>query len=321
MRLNLAFFVLEAFDLGRAVTISIASRRGMVKRNPCRTNGLYNFPSHLPPTQSTLPPMAKNPLQFNPKAAAIRVRAAFAAAQARTGNEGQLVALSAGGLLLAFVLLAIVAPFVMRAPGFVSVLTGVVLFGLVVIATGIGIVALWRMIKAGAMEGSVTASKTEGGIFSQSAVQAALSDAEDAGLRAISPRDVSEAMTGRIAGRAIAVMVSDGATFGVMRLAQAASATLLLTPNEEPWPFAIPADGTLVPIGAPKGVVALAWTTQREIGLALMHHLAPALVMSQAGGAVPFVSVRGRALVLMWPKGDVGTACVIMGEMAKGFGE
>jgi hypothetical protein len=263
--------------------------------------------------------MAMNPVQFNPKAAATRVRAAFAAAQARTGNEGQLVALSAGGLLAAFVLLAIVAPFVMRAPGFVSILIGVVLFGLVVVATGIGIVALWRMIKAGAMEGSAV-TKAEGAIFSQSAVEAALSDAEDAGLRAVSPRDVSEAMTGRIHGKAIAVMVSDGATFGVMRLAQAAGARLLMTPGEEPWPFTIPTDGALVPISAPKGVVALAWTTQREAGLTMMERLAPALVMSQAGSAVPFVSVRGRALVLMWPNGDVGTASVIMGEVAKGFG-
>jgi hypothetical protein len=31
------------------------------------------------------------------------------------------------------------------------------------------------------------------------------------------------------------------------------------------------------------------------------------------------VSVRGRAIVLMWKRADVGTASVIMAEIAKAF--
>jgi hypothetical protein len=264
--------------------------------------------------------MARNPAPFNPqasaRAAAQKVRDAFSAAKGRTGHEGRLVAFSAGGLLLAFVLLAVLAPLQIRAPGLVSSLVGFVLFALVVVATGIGIVALWRMIKAGAMEGEA-AAQTNTSIFSQTAVEAALSDAEDAGLRAVVPRVVQDAMTGRVAGRPVAVMRAEGVTFGVIRLKNAIKASLLLAPGHAPWPFAFPTDGVLSPIPVPSGIDALAWSTEREDGMALASKLGPALAMSAAGGDLPFVSVRGRALVMMWRSGDVGTACVIMGEVAK----
>lgn len=263
--------------------------------------------------------MARAPFLVDPKGTATKVRAALAAARKRTGNEGHLVALSAGGLLLAFVLLAALAPLAMGAPDFVSTLTGFVIFGLVVVATGLGILALWRMIKAGAMEGT---SPAQGGnvIYSQSAIDAALSDAQDAGLRAFSTPRLQDAITGRLCGRPIAICTSDGATFAVLRLREVEPATLLLTPSQEPWPYAFPADGALTPIQAPQGVNALAWSTQHEAGQALMTKLAAALTISQTGGAVPFVSVRGRALVMMWPTGDVATAGLIAGEVAKAFG-
>jgi hypothetical protein len=264
--------------------------------------------------------MAKAPFLFDPKGAATKVRAALAAARTRTGNEGHLVALSAGGLLLAFVLLAALAPLAMGAPDIVSTLTGFVIFGLVVVATGLGILALWRMIKAGAMEGASPAQGTTS-VFSQSAIDAALSDAHEAGLRAFSTPTLQDAITGRLCGRPIAICTADGATFAVLRLREAAPATLLLTPNQQPWPYAFPADGPLTPVQAPQGVDALAWSTKFEVGQALIAKLAPALTMSQTGGAVPFVSVRGRALVLMWPQGEVTTAGLILGEVAKAFGD
>jgi hypothetical protein len=267
--------------------------------------------------------MAKNPTRLTPqasaRAAADKVRDAINAARTRTGNEGRLVAMSAGGMLLAFVLLAVLAPLLIRAPGLVSGLTGFLLFALVVVATGIGIVALWRMIKAGAMDGQA-ASGSQASIFSQSAVEVALSDAEDAGLRAVLVREVQDAMTGRVAGRPIAVMRADGATYGVIRLKEAVAASLLLAPGHAPWPHAFPADGALTPIPVGGGIDALAWSTAREAGIALCSKLGPALAMSSAGGEVPFVSVRGRALVMMWRSGDVGMASVIMGEAAKAFG-
>ena len=262
--------------------------------------------------------MAKNPLFLNPKAAAQKVRDAFAAAKSRTGGEGRLVAMSAGGLLLAFVLLAILAPLLMRAPPFLSSVIGFVLFALVFVATGIGAMALWRMIKAGAMEGAATPSKASS-IFSQSAVESALSDAEDAGLRAMLPRNVTDAVTGRIQGRPVAIMRADGVTYGVIRLKEAVSAALLVAPSNAPWPFAFPNDGALTPIAAHAGVDASAWTTERGAGQVLMAKVGPALTMSAAGGEVPYLSFRGRALVMMWRKADVGTACVIAHEMAKAF--
>lgn len=264
--------------------------------------------------------MARNPTRLNPqdaaRAAAVKVRDAFNAAKNRTGGEGRLVAMSAGGLFVAFVLLAALAPLLMSAPQIVGSIVGFVLFALVLISTGIGGVALMRMFKAGAMDaGAVAFQQTS--IFSQSAVEAALSDAEDAGLRAVGSRAVQDAMTGRVHTRPIAVMRADGMTFGVVRLKEAVAASLLVAPGHAPWPFAFPADGALTPIPVPTGIDALAWSTEREAGIALAAKLGPALGMSAAGGEVPFVSVRGRALVLMWARADVGTASVITTEIAK----
>lgn len=267
--------------------------------------------------------MAKNPARLDPqdaaRAAASKMRDAFNAAKSRTGGEGRLVAMSAGGLFLAFLLLAVLAPFLMRAPPIVGSIIGFLLLALVLVATGIGGIALWRMIKAGAMDADAAAAQ-QGSLFSQTAIEAALSDAEDAGLRAVSKRVAQDAMTGRVHTRPIAVVSSDGVTYGVLRLKQAATASLLLAPGQAPWPFAFPNDGVLTPIPAPGGIDALAWSTDREAGLALAKKLGPALAMSAAGGEVPFVSIRGRALVLMWRAGDVGTATVITTEVAKTFG-
>jgi hypothetical protein len=266
--------------------------------------------------------MARNPVRLKPqdaaRAAANKVRDAINAAKNRTGGAGLLVAMSAGGLFLAFVLLAALAPLLMKAPAIVSSIVGFVLFALVFVSTGIGVVALWRMIRAGAMEGDA-ATNQQTSIFSQQAVEAALSDAEDAGLRAVSARIVQDALTGRVHTRPMAVMRADGVTFGVVRLKAAVSASLLLAPGHAPWPFAFPKDGELTPVPAPRGVDGLAWSTDREAGIAMAAKLAPALAMSAAGGEVPFVSVRGRAIVLMWKRGDVGTASVIMAEIAKAF--
>jgi len=37
--------------------------------------------------------------------------------------------------------------------------------------------------------------------------------------------------------------------------------------------------------------------------------------MSAAGGEAPFVSLRAKALVLRWDRGDVGTAALIGREL------
>jgi hypothetical protein len=267
--------------------------------------------------------MAKSPVRLNlqdqARSAASKVRDALSAAKNRTGGEGRLVAFSAGGLFLSFALLAMSAPLLMQAPAIISNIVGLILFAGVVVSTSLGGFALWRMIKAGAMAGDTGVSQSPS-IFSSSAVEAALSDAEDAGLRGTGPRSVIEAMTGRLHGRPIAVMRCNGVTYGVVRLKTAATASLLLAPDQAPWPFTFPSDGDLTPIPAPRGVDALAWSTQRSAGLELMALLAPALTMSAAGGDVPFVSLRQRALVLMWRKADVAAACVVTAEAAKAFG-
>jgi hypothetical protein len=266
--------------------------------------------------------MAKPPNSLKPRAnaraTAQKMRDAFVAAKSRTGGEGRLVAISAGGLLLAFVLLATLAPVLMNAPAFVSSLIGFVLLVLVVASTAIGAIAVWRIIKAGAKDND-TGSGVPTSIYSQTAIEAALSDAEDAGLRALGPRSVQEALTGRVHGRAMAVMRADGKTYAVIRLKDAVTASVLVAPGSAPWPYAFPNDGVLTPIPVPQSLSATAWTTKRDEGLSLMPKLAPALAMSAAGGELPYLSLRSRALVLMWTKADVGSATVIAYEFAKAF--
>jgi hypothetical protein len=97
--------------------------------------------------------MARTPLLLNPKFLLQNLRDGFDAAKARTGHEGGLIALSAGGLILAFLLLALLAPLALNAPGFVSYGAGAFVLLLVLASTGAGAIALWRLMAAGAREG------------------------------------------------------------------------------------------------------------------------------------------------------------------------
>ena len=97
--------------------------------------------------------MARTPLLLNPKFLLQNLRDGFDAAKARTGHEGGLIALSAGGLILAFFLLALLAPLALNAPGIVSYGAGAFVLLLVLASTGAGAVALWRLMAAGAREG------------------------------------------------------------------------------------------------------------------------------------------------------------------------
>lgn len=258
--------------------------------------------------------MARTPALFNPKYLMQNLRDGFDAAKARTGSEGVLVALSAGGLVLAFLLLAVLAPLALNAPGFVSYGAGVLVLLLVLAATGAGAVALWRLMAQGAREGGgVLVQPTS--IVNESAIQAALSDAEDAGLRALGPREVQDAMTGRVQGFAMAALQSGAHVFLVIRLKEAVPLSLIFAPKAAPWPFALPADGTLTPVPAPGGVEGLAWATDRDPALTWTARLGPALAMSAAGGEAPFLSLRAKALVLRWDRGDVGTAALIGREL------
>ena len=241
--------------------------------------------------------MARTPLLLNPKFLLQNLRDGFDAAKARTGHEGGLIALSAGGLILAFFLLALLAPLALNAPGIVSYGAGAFVLLLVLASTGAGAVALWRLMAAGAREG--------GGARVQATTiinDAAIQDAQDA-------------MTGRVQGLAMAAVQSGAQVFLVIRLKQAVPLSLIFAPKAAPWPFALPPDGTLTPVPAPGGVDGLAWATDRDPALLWSARLGPALAMSAAGGEAPFLSLRAKALVLRWDHGDVGTAALIGREL------
>lgn len=259
--------------------------------------------------------MARAPHLLNPKFLVQNLRDGFDAAKARTGSEGVLVALSAGGLLLAFLLLALLAPVALYAPDFLSYGAGALVLILVLAATSAGAVALWRLMAEGTRSGKDATSALAGGIVNEAAVQAALSDAEDAGLRAISQREVHDAITGRVQGFALAAVQSGAHVFLVIRLKQALPFSIIVAPKAAPWPYALPADGNLTPIPTPGGVDGLSWATDRDIALPWCARLGPALAMSAAGGEAPFVSLRAKALVLRWGQGDVGTAALIGREL------
>jgi hypothetical protein len=250
------------------------------------------------------------------QASADRVRAALAAAKSRTGGEGRLVALSAGGMGLAFVLLAALAPVLMQAPSAVANAMGMVLLVLVFLSTMIGAVAIWRIVRAGIKDEQTSQTAMP---YSQSVIEAALSDAEDAGLKQIGARLVDDAITGRQSGHVVAVMRLGERAIAVVRLKQNVPATLLVSPGEMPWPFAFPREKNLTPIAPPAALNAQAWTGDRDKGSGVLARLAPALLMSAAAGEVPFVSARGKALVFLWQRGDVGTGSVIAAEAIKAF--
>jgi hypothetical protein len=258
--------------------------------------------------------MARTPFPLNPKYLMQDLRDGFDAAKARTGHEGGLIALSAGGLILAFFLLALLAPLALNAPGFASYGAGVLVLVLVLASTGAGAIALWRLMAQGAREGGGALIQATA-IVNDAAIQAALSDAEDAGLRALGSREVQDAMTGRVCGLAMAALQAGGHVFLVIRLKQAVPLSLIFAPKAAPWPFALPADGTLTPVPTPGGIDGLAWATDRDPALAWTARLGPALAMSAAGGEAPFLSLRAKALVLRWDKGDVGTAALIGREL------
>jgi hypothetical protein len=257
--------------------------------------------------------MARNPVlaaQDRSRAAAQKVKDAVSAARGRVGGEGRLVVFAAACILTAFVLLAILAPILMRAPGFVSYLAGALLFILILVGTGAGILALWRM-----MQGGVVPGELPGGPLNQAAVEAALSEAEECGLKATGPRVAEEGVSGRIAGRPIVVVRCEGRTYGVVRLKEPAWVTVLVAPGAAHWPFALPNDGKLTPLPAP--IDGLAWATERQGGQDILLALTPALVLAASAGEAPLTCVRAKAMVMMWERADVGSAALVISEAAR----
>ncbi|WP_284360585.1 hypothetical protein [Candidatus Phycosocius spiralis] len=252
---------------------------------------------------------------FNPKFLLHDLKEGFAAAQARAGHEGGLMALSAGGLLLAFIALALLAPFAIQAPGLVSYGLGVLIVILIVAATATGAFALWRLMIGAPMQAGDKANLTGFAPYNPNAVLAALSDAEDAGLSPSGRRQFFDALTGRVQGYSMAAFQVDHDVFLVIRLKETLKSSFIFAPKSVPWPYPLPKGGPLTPVPPPGGVNGLAWSNNRDFGLKWTKRLGPAMAMSEAGGEAPFLSLRQKALVLRWSAGDVGTASLIGREL------
>ena len=259
--------------------------------------------------------MARTPFPFNPKFLIQDLKEGFAAAQARAGHEGSLIALSAGGLLIAFFALGLFAPLAMQAPGLVSYGLGVLIVMIMLAATATGAFALWRLVIGAPTQTGDKASPAGFAPYNPTAVEAALSDAEDAGLSPLGKRQFQDALTGRVQGFAVAAFQVESHVFLVIRLKETLKSSFIFAPKSAPWPYPLPKDGALTPVPTPGSVNGLAWSTDREFGLEWTKRLGPALSMSEAGGEAPFLSLRQKALVLRWSAGDVGTASLIGREL------
>jgi hypothetical protein len=257
-----------------------------------------------------------------------------AAGRARTvaGGETRLVAWAAGLLLAAMILLAAVAPLVLIMPdwagAFVSWLPALGFLG----GVGLAILAIVRMVKAGRGDG-LAAAATGTGIgpdpvlgtgfrpLGQEALQVALGELAEAGLVApgasLDQAGISASwLAGRAGGLATVCWQGSDQAAAVIRLSGPVPATVLLAPDGRPWPFALPHDGALTPIEPSADVRALAWSTDRDAGMDLIRQLAPMLSLAAQGAAVPFLALRGQALCLAWPGGNLEGAAMLAARAA-----
>lgn len=260
---------------------------------------------------------------------------ARAAGRARTvaGGETRLVAWAAGAMLAALVLLAVVAPLALMLPGWAAGLVGwVPALGLVggVWLAGVAVVRMVRAARRGdglavpdGAAASQPAATMGGGLrpLGPEALQVALGELAEAGL--VAPATTLDQagvagswLAGRASGLATVCWQGTGQAAAVIRLRDPVSASVLLAPDGRPWPFALPADGTLTPIEPPADVRALAWSTQRDPGMAEIRRLAPMLALAAQGAAVPFLALRGRALCLAWPGGTLEGAAMLAARAA-----
>jgi hypothetical protein len=253
-----------------------------------------------------------------------QLRAALGRAQGRLGSESRLVALSAGLILAAFLLLGLAAPLALALPGW----AGALVAGLPLVVLGLGIagavLALLRLMRAGAAgEGALEAPLAEASLaeglprpIGVEALAVARSELIDAGLLPVSAGAVEAMLAGRVAGLVVVAWQDKAGSHAVIRLAQPMPHTVLIAPGGAPWPGPLPAGAALTPVPLPDGIRALAWSSDRAFAAARLATLAPVLSMAAGGSALPFLALATNRLCLSWPGGTLGSASLIASDLA-----
>lgn len=242
-------------------------------------------------------------------------------AKERIDINGQLLAVSAGIVLLSLVLMAVFAPIAAKTSGFLQfVFTA---FPFLLLVFGIGL-AIFIFIKY-AKNQEIEAEAPFKGTIAQYAIEVALSEVEEAGLIEKNNRDYDDCLTGKIGSTPIAIIKSHNFTYCVLRIRQSMPCFLMMSPDGKDWPFEVPENKNLTGVMIGGGINARAWThntenSRKEVQI-LLRRMKTALKTALAGGEIPFIYGKGRSFVLAWHTNDIGPCSLISCEFVKVFDE
>ncbi|KAF0185468.1 MAG: hypothetical protein FD163_1283 [Hyphomonadaceae bacterium] len=249
------------------------------------------------------------------------IKAAFGRAKARIGGFSGGIGFAASLLLLSFILLAVLAPIAVKMPRIVQIILG---FIPILALLGGVFVAVSLLIKISKNEKATVNSAQFSGTIAKTAIDIALGEAEDAGLKAVGAREFGDCFSGRAYDLPIVAVICENSTYAVIRLKAQDYPLIMLAPFNEPWPQKLPSSKSLTPLTPPSGIAAQAWgrdeLSSRQVAQTMLEAYGPALKMSAIGGEVPFLYQFEKTLVLAWRNCDIGSAALIAHEIAKIIG-
>jgi|GEM_PF-3064911 len=246
------------------------------------------------------------------------IKEAFGRAKERIGGFSAGIGFAASLILLSFILLAVLAPIAMQLPRFFQIALSYI--PILALLAGI-FVAVSLLLQISKNEKSSDKSLHFSGTIAKSAIDVALSEAEDAGLKAIGSREYVDCLSGLGSGLPVVNAICDGWTYTVVRLKGGKYPFIMLAPFGEAWPHKLPTSKPLTPLTPPASIAAKAWSfddfAERQRAQTALENYAAALKMSAIGGEMPYLFQFESSLVLAWRNCDIGSAALIAHEMTK----
>lgn len=246
------------------------------------------------------------------------IKAAFGRAKARIGSFSGGIGFAASLILLSFILLAVLAPIALQMPRFLQIIIGYI--PILALLGGV-FVAVSLLIRVSRDEKSTTTTAQFSGTIAKTAIEVALGEVEDSGLKAAGVREYGDCFSGRANGLPIVAVICEGRTYAVIRLKVSNYPLIMLAPFGEPWPQKLPTSKPLTPLTPPSGIAAQAWSEDnllaRQSAQTMLETYGAALKMSAIGGEVPFLYQLEKSLILAWCNCDIGSAALIAYEIAK----
>lgn len=246
------------------------------------------------------------------------IKAAFGRARSKIGGFSGGIGFAASLILLSFVLLAIIAPIAVRLPRFFQIFLGYI--PILALLGGV-FVAVSLLLQISKSEKTTVNEAQFSGTIAKTAIDVALSEAEEAGLKAAATKEYQDCLSGRASGLPFVAVNCSDKTYAVVRLKSANNPFIMLAPFSEKWPQKLPTNKTLTPLTPPVGIAAQAWSlddlAMRQHAQSMLESYGAALKMSAIGGEVPYLYQFERTLVLAWRNCDIGSAALIANEIAK----